>query len=190
MKPTTHKHPQFQLNRLIQYGALIIVVILIIMAPLQVMLTLAGAPGGLFICSAFVTLLLALPLLMLTAITPSISTSPEGITIDPAIWKSHQIAWDDIQAVKVFPLLPQADAEITRKIFVGRKKYNPAEGIMLVIPALPMQYRIAGFFAGAGSQPIIAITNRAHNDYDQLFTTILEQTDSAIHDDDLKDETE
>ena len=40
---------------------------MVIAAPLQVLLTVMGAPGGLFILSALFTLLLALPVLMLTA---------------------------------------------------------------------------------------------------------------------------
>jgi hypothetical protein len=84
--------------------------------------------------------------------------------------------------VKVYPLLPSADAETTRRLTVGRIKYRPAAGIMLVIPGLPPQYRIAGFFAGERAAPIIALTNRAHADYERLVEAVLTFTDSRIHD--------
>lgn len=188
MKPTTYQHPKYHMNRLIQYSALALSILLVITAPLQVLLTLAGAPGGLFVCSAFFTLILALPLLMLTALTPTVTVTEDALIVQPTIWKSHTIGWGDIAGVKVFPLLPQETEELTRRIFVGRQKYRPAQGVMLVLPSLPIQYRIAGFLAGAGSQPIIALTNRAHQDYDQLLEAILTLTNSDCHDEDLRDE--
>ncbi len=172
MQPSTHIHPKPTLNRAIQYGAIITVVLLVVAAPLQVLLTLLGAPGGLFILSAFFTLVLALPVLMLTAIAPAVTVSDEGITLKPTIWKARFINWSDVQAIKPFPLLPSPESETNRKTGVGRKNYRPAEGIMLVIPSLPVQYRIAGFFAGERAAPIIALTNRAHTDYDKLAKTI------------------
>ncbi|MBC7871868.1 MAG: hypothetical protein H7Y09_13575 [Chitinophagaceae bacterium] len=172
MQPTTHIHPKPTLNRAIHYGAMVAVVLLVLSAPLQVLLTLLGAPGGLFILSAFFTLILALPVLMLTAIAPAVTVSDEGITLKPTIWKTRFVSWSDVQAVKPFPLLPSPDSEINRKAGVGRKNYRPAEGIMLVIPSLPLQYRIGGFFAGERAAPIIALTNRAHTDYDKLVKTI------------------
>lgn len=188
MKPTTYQHPKTNMNRLIQYGALVASVLLAITAPLQILLTLAGAPGGLFICSAFFTLILALPLLMLTALTPTVTVTEDALIVQPTIWKAHTIAWNEVTEVKVFPLLPAETEEIPRRVFVGRQKYRPAQGIMLVIPSLPIQYRIAGFLAGAGSQPIIALTNRAHQDYDDLLEAILMLTNPDCHDDDLFDE--
>jgi hypothetical protein len=185
MKPSIHIHPKPLLNRLIQYGALVVVALLVISAPLQIILTLAGAPGGLVICSAFVSLALALPVLMLTAYAPAVTVDDAGVTLHPAIWKDRRVNWDDIAAVKVYPLLPSPDAEISRKLVIGKQKYRPADGILLIIPGLPAQYRIVGFFAGVRSQPAVALTNRAHADYDKLVEIVLSNTDPAIHDADL-----
>lgn len=188
MKPSAHPHPRATLNRAIQYGALLVVVIMVIAAPLQVLLTLMGAPGGLFILSALFTLLLALPVLMLTANTPAVTVDDDTITLQPAIWKAQVVPWETVKAVKVYPLLPSADAEITRQLTVGKRRYRPAAGIMLVIPGLPPQYRIAGFFAGERAAPVIALTNRAHVDYEKLVKAVLNHTDPAIHDPELVDE--
>ena len=54
----------------------------------------------------------------------------------------------------------------------GRKKYRAAEGYMLLVPRLPMRYRVAGIFAGVGGQPIVAFTNRAHSDYEILLQRV------------------
>lgn len=183
MSRYTHPHPM--LNRVIQYGALVVAILMVASAPLQIALTLLGAPGGLFILSAIFTVLLAAPVLMLTAYAPAVTVDKSGLTLHPAVWKERFIAWDAVQAVKVYPLLPTQDQEITRRFTVGRRNYRPADGIMLVIPGLPPQYRIAGFFVGERSRPIVVLTNRAHRDYDRLLRQILEYTNSSVHDDAL-----
>ncbi|MEQ8677732.1 MAG: hypothetical protein RLP44_04020 [Aggregatilineales bacterium] len=186
MKPQTFNHPKPTLSRIIQYGALAAAGILLIAALLQILIALTDSPDG-FILIAFVTALLALPLLMLTAVAPAVTVNDAGLTIHTPIWKDRHIAWSEISAVKVYPLLPAEDAEVTRKFTVGQIKYRTAQGIMLVIPALPVQYRIAGFLAGERAKPIIALTNRAHADYETLVKLILSQTDSAIHDAELQE---
>ncbi len=180
-----YPHPKAGLNRLIHYGAMAVVIVMVISAPLQMLLTLLGAPGGAFIISGILTILLAAPVLMVTAVAPAVSISQAGITLHPIIWKERFIRWDAIKAVKIFPLLPSEDVEVNRKVAVGRLNYKPAAGIMLLIPSLPWQYRIAGFFAGERATPIIALTNRAHIRYEELRQQVLELTDPQRHDNDL-----
>src|SRR5690606_8979667 len=88
------------------------------------------------------------------------------------IWKARIFTWGDVQAVKDYPLLPQPDAETTRRLASGRDNYRAAEGLMLVIPSLPAQYRITGFLAGEGFTPVIAVTSRTHERYDVLAKKI------------------
>lgn len=182
----THSHPKPGLNRVVQYGALGVTLVMIAAALSQVMLAMF-TPGGGLILSAILTLLLAAPVLMLTAYAPAVGVDERGITLFPIIWKTRFVPWNMVKAVKVYPLLPTEDAEVTRRITVGRKKYRPAAGIMLVIPVLPPQYRIAGFFAGERAAPVIALTNRAHADYDTLLRAVLTHTDEQIHDAALQD---
>jgi hypothetical protein len=160
------------------------VALLVISIPFQFFLGLAG--GTLFFLAIVFSLLLTLPLLMTTVIAPTIQIDANGFTLKPIFWKKQTVKWADITAVKPYPLLPPSDAEVTRRIAVGRVKYAPANGIMLTIPKLSWMYRIGGFFAGEKRQPIIAITNRAHSRYDELVYAILQSTDIAIHDDELK----
>lgn len=180
-----YSHPKPQLNRMVHYGALIITGLMVISAPFQILLTMLGAPGGLFILSAIVTILLSTPVLMLTAYAPTIIVEREGLILQPIIWKEQLVTWEEIKSIKIYPLLPSEDTETTRKIVVGRIKYRAAEGILLVIPKLPLQYRIAGFYAGEHAAPIIAITNRAHTNYDELVKIILSNTSETIHDESL-----
>ncbi len=187
MKSRKFMHPSPTMSRIIQVGALAAAVIMLIAALLQVIIALTNAPDG-FVLIAIVTAILALPLLMLTALAPAVTVDAQGITVHPAVWKDRHIAWGDIQAVMEYPLLPAEDAEVLRRITVGRLKYRTAQGIMLIIPSLPPQYRIAGFLAGVHARPIIAITNRAHTDYETLVETILSNTDPTIHDEALKQE--
>ncbi len=145
---------------------------MLVAAPLQMLLdVLIGAGGGLVVAGVF-TLLLAAPVLMLTAVAPGVTVTAEGLRLHPVIWREQVVTWGQIKAVKDYPLLPTRDAEVNRRWMVGRGNYEPATGVMLVIPALPPQYRIAGFFAGERGQPIIALTNRAHTDYEALLAAV------------------
>lgn len=160
------------------------VAILVISVPFQLFLGLAG--GTLFFLAIIFSLLLTLPLLMTTVIAPAIEVDADGFTLKPIFWKKQPVKWSEITAIKPYPLLPPSDAEVTRRIVVGKVKYAPADGIMLTIPKLSWMYRIGGFFAGEKSQPIIAITNRAHSRYDELVYAVLNFTASDIHDPELK----
>lgn len=182
MKAVTHTHPRPRLDWLVQVGALVVTGVMVTSAPLQVLLTLAGAPGGLFVLSAFFTVLLAAPVLMQTAVAPAVTVADAGLTLRPVVWKARFIPWDAVRAVKIYPLLPTVDSESLRRLVVGKNSYRAVEGIMLVIPGLPAQYRIAGFFAGERAAPVIALTSRAHTNYDQLVRVVLAQTDAARHD--------
>ena len=167
---STHSHPNPWLDRLMQAGAAALLLIILLSVPLQVVLVLLGAP--IFAITAVFTLLLVPFVLLLTAATPSVTVAPEGLTVQPRLWKSQFVPWPEIEAIKPYPLLPPPDAEVSRKYVVGRASYQPAEGLMLVIPRLPVQYRIAGLLAGEGAVPVIAVTNRTHTRYEMLVKKI------------------
>jgi hypothetical protein len=173
MMATTHAHPRPALDRLVHGVALLVLVCIVIAAPLLAMLGIgAGLPPLLPLLTALVLLLFAPFVLMLTTATPPVTVSAEGLTLTPRLWPAQTVAWADVRAVKPYPLLPGADAEVGRRALVGRARYRPAEGIMLVIPGLPGYYRITGFLAGAGFTPVIALTNRTHTDYDTLVAAV------------------
>lgn len=165
-------HPNPRIDRITQYSALVLVAVMLLASLAQVVLAFMVRPALLFILTAVITILLTPFVLMLTTSTPGVTVTKEGLTIEPLIWKAHFVPWRDVKAVKYYPLLPQAGAEVTRKAMVGRKRYRPAEGIMLVIPSLPPQYRITGLLAGEGLTSVIGVTTRTHSDYDRLTEKI------------------
>lgn len=175
--PSSHHHPQPGLNRLIQIGALLLVVIMVLAALGQVVLALQGF--GLLFASALITLLLIAPVIMLTTATPPVQVAPEGITLLPVVWPRRFVAWDQVAAIKNYPLLPHKDAEVGRRALQGRRKYRAPEGKMLIIPSLPFVYRLTGLFAGEGFTPVIALTNRAHRDYDVLISKVMAWYDDS-----------
>lgn len=172
-KVSTHTHPNPRKDRLAQYGALGLVVLMLLCVPALVLLTLLGAPGGLFVLAALVILALTPPVLMLTAASPAVTLDDDGVTLHPLIWRERHIPWDAVAAVKTYPLLPPESAEVNRRLFVGRRNYSVPEGIMLVVPSLPPQYRIAGFFAGEAGRGVVALTNRTHTDYPNLRRAVV-----------------
>lgn len=171
---STHVHPNAASDRLAQYGGVGLVVVMVLAALGQIVLAANGLP--LFLLSGLVTLTLIAPVMMLTSATPAVSISPEGITIQPRVWRERFVRWSDVQAVKDYPLLPPKDTESGRRTLVGRSKYRAAEGKMLVIPSLPLPYRFTGLFAGEGFTGVIGLTNRTHTEYDALIRQVMKYT--------------
>lgn len=174
MKGSTHRHPHPTFDRIAQVGGLLLAVVMLTAALGQFVLATAGLP--LFLLSGIVTLLLIAPIMLLTSATPAVTVTPEGITIQPRVWRERFFRWDQVRAVKPYPLLPPKDVEVERRAFVGKRRYRPAEGIMLIIPSLPLQYRFTGLFAGEGFTGVVALTNRSHTDYDALLREIQKNT--------------
>lgn len=170
--PSHHPHPNPSLNRLTQYGGLLLVILMLVVAVGQLALALVGFPIAVLLITSLITLLLVMPVMMLITASPAVSVSREGIVIEPVVWRARTIGWDEVAAVKIYPLLPPSDTEIGRRALAGRSRYRPAEGIMLVIPSLPPHYRFTGLFTGEGFTGIIALTNRTHSDYARLVALV------------------
>lgn len=169
-KASTHTHPQPARYRLAQYAGLALLIVMLLTVPLQ--LVLAATVGGVFGMTAFLTLLLAAPVVMGLSATPPVRVDAEGITIQPLIWPDRFIPWEDVLEVKDYTLLPSPNNEVGRKVMEGRKKYRAAEGKMLIVRGLPFPYYVTAFFAGERGRAIIALTNRTHSDYDRLIRTV------------------
>ncbi len=172
-KVSTHTHPSPGKDRLTQYGAVGLALLMLLCVPALLLLTLLGAPGGFFVLAAMVIVLLTPPVLMVTAVTPAVTVGDDGVTLQPLIWRDRHIPWDAVTAVKVYPLLPPESSEVNRRNFVGRRNYTVSEGIMLIVPSLPLQYRIVGFFAGEPGRGVVALTNRTHTDYNPLKRVVV-----------------
>lgn len=168
------EHPNPGYNRLVQRLTLALGILMIVSAILMIVLGAALAAQGFCLLIFGGIFLLALsPLVwMQTAAAPSLRLDDDGLTLTPVIWRPRRVAWDEIESIKPYVLLPPSDSEFGRKAMVGRKKYRAAAGYMLIIPSLPPIYRLHGLFTGEGWKGVIAITNRAHADYEPLIRTL------------------
>jgi hypothetical protein len=166
---STHTHPNPLTDRLAQVGGVLLMGVMVAGALGQFALAFASAGLPLFWLSGIVTLLLIAPVMLLTSATPAVTVSPEGITIQPRVWRERFVRWQDIHEIREYPLLPPKGTEAERRLAVGRRRYRPAEGKMLLIPSLPLQYRFTGFFVGVGFSGVIAVTNRTHTEYEALI---------------------
>ncbi len=174
---THYPHPKPNVDTFSQVMVLIGLGMMLISVLGMIVLVANGAPSG-FLLLIPVMAALALPLIMRLSVTPAVTIDDAGLTIKPRFGKAHQIDWHQVEKVAPFPLLPSEDTEVVRRAAVGRSHYAVAQGLMLIIPSLPPRYRVAGWFAGEGGKPIIAITNRSHVNYDQLAQTVLNRTHS------------
>jgi len=174
---STHIHPHPTTDRLAQYGGIVLAVVMVAGALGQIALATLGLP--LFLLSGIVTLLLIAPVVLLTSATPAVSVNAQGITVQPRVWRERFVRWDEIQAIKDYPLLPPKDVESGRRMMVGKKRYRPAEGKMLIIPSLPLPYRFTGLFAGEGFRGVIGLTNRTHTDYERLIEQVEKYTKAS-----------
>ncbi len=174
MKKSTHAHPNPTIDRISQYAAFLLAVVMAIAVIAQLLLAIIGG-FHVFFVAAILTLIL-IPPVLLRLTMPQVSISQAGIQIQPYIGRELQIAWEDIEEVRPYPLLPQPDSEIGRRALLGRKRYRPAEGMMLIIPALPLHFRAAGLLTGARGKPVLVLTNRTHSDYPKLVKVISART--------------
>lgn len=171
-----YTHPNPKLNYLAHAIARVMVGMLWLSVVAQLFLVaLLSAPVMLF--SALLTAILSAPLLMFLYATPPIQLTQSGLKICPPYGKSQFIPWAAIHEIRDYPLLPTPDQEAERRIWVGRKHYQPARGKLLLVVGLPWPYRVMSFFAGVYPSPAIAITNRTHMNYDQLVKVIYQYTD-------------
>ena len=176
----TYTHPSPTAYRFTQWLLLILLCVILLAVPLQIVIALLYPQAVLFYVSAGITLLLTAPLLLYLFTTPTVSLDKDGITIHPLIGKPHPLTWDDIDRVDYYPLLPRQNHEVNKRLMVGRKRYKPAEGIMLLSSKLPTVYRVGGIFVGERGRKLIAVTNRTHVNYDQLHKHILKQTQTTL----------
>jgi len=176
----TYTHPSPTTYRITQWLLMIVLCVTLLSVPLQIVIALLYPQAVLFYLSAGITLLLTSPILLYLFTTPTVSLDTNGITIHPLIGKPHTLTWEDIDRVDYYPLLPRQNHEVNKRLMVGRKRYKPAEGIMLLSSKLPMVYRVGGIFAGERGRKLIAVTNRTHVNYDQLHKYILKQTSTNL----------
>jgi hypothetical protein len=170
-----YAHPRPLLDLITQGTAIVFLATAIALLVVQLVLIVQGVSPLLVFAVSTTLLLLTAPALWLLFATPAISLEEDGITLRPRFWSPLHKRWDEVRAVKPYPLLPEKDAEKVRAALVGRAKFRAAEGIMLVMPSLPIYYRFQGFFVHEGFRGVVAVTNRTHEDYPALVGALREK---------------
>lgn len=163
------KHPQSY--RLRMAGLSLLLAVMLLAVPLQVLLAVLTG-GLLFVLTALMLLLLCVPVLVGIFATPPLDISDEGVCVRPFLGRARFIGWAQVDALKPYPLLPRPDQETERRALVGRTRYRPAEGYMLVLRGADWQYRLTGYLCGEGLRGVVAFTNRSHADYESLLKRV------------------
>ncbi len=166
-----HLKRNILMNRTHELFAAVLSLVMVIAALLQVLIALTNS-APLLLGTAIFTALLALPVLQNTARAPQVTLKNDGLSVNTSLWGTQNVPFSAIRAIKDDPSLPPAGAEIYRKKAVGKTKYRPVEGKILVVRGLPLPYRIVGFFAGEGLNGVIAMNSRSAPDYDRLMPQI------------------
>lgn len=166
---SVHDAKNPRVARISAWTAAAFVVLLALSLPMWVLMGFTSPRALLLVFMIIPTVLFLPAVVYLSAATPPVTLTDEGVRLRPMVlWREKFIAWGDIEAAKPYPLIPSPETEIVRKALVGRRKYAAADGIMLVSSALPLPYRIVGFFAGQGTKGVVAFTNRTHANYETL----------------------
>jgi MFS family permease len=172
-------HPRPRLDRVIQWGSAALAGAFVLCALLCLLIALAfGLP--LMVIAALFALGLACAALLPTTAAPAVTLTERELIARSRIWGRHAAPWNAVGMPKPYTLLPPAGAETMRRALIGRNRYRPAEGVLIPVRALPFPYRIHGWFAGEGFTPAIALTNRAHRDYDRLIDALMRQTQNEF----------
>lgn len=171
---TYHFGPRSRLRYQLQQLLLALLTILMLIAVIALIVLAITLPAPLFGLMALVVLLLTAPVAMQLSVSPPVIVEADGILVQPLLWPERRIAWDQIDAIRPYGLLPSQDQEVLKRVLQGRNNYEAARGVMLLSPSLPLQYRIAGYFVGQPGHSLIAVTNRTHQDYNSFLEALAE----------------
>jgi len=165
-------HPNPRTDALRQYGGAALALIMAVAGLAALILGLTDGRFLLMIGVGIACWLLIAPVIMLSAASPAVEITDDALIVHSRVWGRHAVPWAAIRDITEHPLLPPEDGERLRRRMVGRAKYAPERGKLIVAPPLPLPFRFLGKFAGVGFTGAIAVTSRAHRDYDRVIVEI------------------
>lgn len=166
-------HPSPAFERAVQLLMLLITAALVMLILVQLPLMLLGGFPFILAALVIITCLGLIPFTLLPAVaSPAMTATAEGLLLMPLFLPHRLLPWAEVTAVKHYPLMPSAGSENTRVLLVGRRKYQPMDGIMLIAPTLPAPYRLHGLIVSEGWVGVIALTNRSHTNYARLVELV------------------
>ena len=165
-------HPKPRLDALRQYGGAALALVMALAGLGAILLGLSNGRLLLLIPAGVMCWLLIAPVIMLSAASPAVEITDAALIVRSKVWGRHAVPWSAIRAIMDDPLLPPEEGEKVRRAAVGRANYAPERGKLIVAPTLPLPFRFLGRFAGVGFTGAIAVTSRAHRDYDTAIAEI------------------
>ena len=165
-------HPNPRTDALRQYGGAILALIMALAGLAAIAFGLSDGRLLLMIGVGVALWALIAPVIMLSAASPAVEITDDALIVRSRVWGHHAVPWAAIRDIIEHPLLPPEDGERLRRTAVGRAKYTPERGKLIVAPPLPLPFRFLGKFAGVGFTGAIAVTSRAHRDYDRAISEI------------------
>ena len=177
---SVHHHPQPRVRRFTARLVGIGLVTAGLAALAQVALAvLFGSTGVLFLGTAILTLILACPLAMLSALHPAITVGTNGLLVSPMLWRACFVPWSALARMEPHPLFWNNDA--TGRLLHGRR-YRPREGALVLVhtdAGLPPQFRIVSLLTGGPALPAFAISSTTHTRYPELAGILRDQVGGA-----------
>lgn len=165
-------HPNPRTDALRQYGGALLAAVMAVAGLASIVIALSDGRLLLMLGVGVTCWLLIAPIIMLSAASPAVEITADALIVRSRVWGRHAVPWAAIQAIMDHPLLPPEDGEKLRRVAVGRSRYQPERGKLIVMPSLPLPFRFLGKFAGVGLTGAIAVTSRAHRDYAALIAEI------------------
>jgi hypothetical protein len=165
-----HRHPRPLLHTITRLAVAMGLSAVVLSIPLQLILAFTIAP--LLLGTSVFTILLTVPLLILSVLHPEIRVTETGLRLMPMLWRAQSIGWETLSTLTDHPLIYE-DPVLSRHLY--GKQYRLREGKVIVLsrdaPVLWM-YRLLGLFSGVGLTPAFGISSTTHTDYESLLQTI------------------
>ena len=165
-------HPNPRLDAIRQVGGALLAALMALSGALLILAGVAEPRLFLLIFAGIAVWALIAPILMLSAASPAIEITDAALIVRARVWGRHAVPWSAIRTIIDHPLLPKEDGEKVRRAVVGRTRYQPERGKLIVAPPLPLPFRMLGKFAGVGFTGAIAVTSRTHRGYDRAIAEI------------------
>ena len=167
---SVHRHPRPRVRMLTRLAVALGLSGAVIACLLQLFFALTLAP--LFWGTLVFTILLSIPLLMLSVLHPEVNVTADGLRLSPLLWHAQSVRWEHLSTLTDHPLIYE-DPVMNRRLHGKNRRLREGKVIVLTRNAPVLwQYRVLGLVSGASWTPAFGISTTTHTDYDQLVALL------------------
>lgn len=171
-----HRHPRPLVRAFTRFAVAMGLSAALLVFLLQIVM--AFTVGSLFIGTAIFTVLLTIPLMLLSVLHPEVTITTTGVRLRPLLWQAQTVPWNMLSTLTDHPLIYE-DPVINRHLYGKRHRGREGKVIVMCRDAHVMwQYRLLGLVSGAGWTPAFGISSTTHTDYDQLLQTLMSRLEA------------